>query len=240
MSIAKKSRQEVPDEKKEFDEFVYIISHDFSKPLRHVKQLCHLLFANMKEDLSEQQRLYLQAIEKAIGEGEGMLDGLLEFSRVNTRQSPPGNVNCNNLMLQVQRGLSLVFEETNPSVEYDNLPNIWADEAQVFQLFTHLISNAIKFRKADTRPEIHISAEVQGYMCEFTITDQGIGVDEGCEERIFLPFKTLHPSGCYTGTGMGLAVAKKIVQRHGGSIRCESNLGEYTRFIFTLPVSADA
>lgn len=228
-------QQEVSDIiEEEFNDFVYIVSHDFSKPLRHVKQLCNLLFADMQEQLSEQQRHYLQAIDKSVTHGENMLDSLLEYSRLNTVQFQPIQVNCNQVMLQVQQRLAVLFEDENPDIRCEELPEVTGDETQLCQLFTHLIHNAILYKKPNERPRITVSVVPQERGYHFTIKDEGIGIFPDCEEKVFKPFRRLHANHVYPGVGMGLSVCEKIVRKHGGKMWCESVQHEFTQIHFTL------
>jgi light-regulated signal transduction histidine kinase (bacteriophytochrome) len=163
-----------------------------------------------------------------------LIDDLLEFSRVTTRAKEPKPIDCEFLLNQTLSDLELYIKENKATVSHDPLPQLIADNTQLAQVFQNLIANGIKFHSEKT-PKIHIYAERKANEWVFSVQDNGIGIDPQYSEKIFEVFKRLHKKEEYPGTGIGLAVCKKIVERHGGRIWVESELGKGSTFYFTLP-----
>lgn len=163
-----------------------------------------------------------------------LINDLLAYSRIGTRGREFEPVSCEEVLGLALVNLLTVIEETESVVTHDELPTVLADKTQLVQLFQNLISNAIKFR-SDQQPRVHVSAERKENEWIFSVKDNGIGIDPRYEDRIFEVFQRLHGRGKYSGTGIGLAICKKIVERHGGSIRLQSAEGEGATFYFSLP-----
>jgi len=159
---------------------------------------------------------------------------LLAYSRVGTRGKPFQPTDCQAVLNQVLANLKVAIEESGAVITQDHLPMVMADESQMAQLFQNLINNAIKFR-GKASPQVHISAEQKEKDWVFSVRDNGIGIDPQYYERIFMLFQSLHSREEYPGTGMGLAICKKIVERHGGRIWVESEPGKGSTFYFTIP-----
>lgn len=171
---------------------------------------------------------------------QGLIEALLLYSRVNTRGKPPEPTDCEEVLKQTLNNLQVAIEEKDAEVTHDPLPGIMADDIQMVQLFQNLIGNGIKFQEEGQRPQVHISAEDQGGKWLFSFSDNGIGIDPESSERIFTIFQRLHARGKYPGTGIGLSVCKRIVERHGGRIWVESEPGKGATFKFTLPKTPPA
>jgi light-regulated signal transduction histidine kinase (bacteriophytochrome) len=165
-----------------------------------------------------------------------LINDLLEFSRVTTRAEEPEPTDSELVLNQVLSNLELYIKENKATVSYDSLPEIMADSTQLAQVFQNLVANGIKFHSEEA-PKIHISAERKASEWVFSVKDNGIGIDPQYSERIFEVFKRLHNKEEYPGTGIGLAICKKIVERHGGRIWVESELGKGSTFYFTLPIN---
>jgi light-regulated signal transduction histidine kinase (bacteriophytochrome) len=163
-----------------------------------------------------------------------LIDALLAYSRVTTRGAPFSHVDTNRAFSQAAADLSAAIGESHAVVTKDQLPTVTGDEAQLAELFQNLIGNAIKFRKSGTAPVVHVSAKKEDKEWLFSIRDNGIGMESKYFDRIFQIFQRLHTREEYPGTGIGLALCKRIVERHGGRIRVESAPGEGTTFLFTL------
>jgi light-regulated signal transduction histidine kinase (bacteriophytochrome) len=163
-----------------------------------------------------------------------MIEDLLAYSRVGTRGEPFGPVDCNDVAEEVTRNLEAAIDEQNATVTWDELPTVRADRTQLVQLLQNLIGNAIKFH-GEGAPRVHVSTERSGRQWVFSVRDNGIGIDPQYQDRIFQVFQRLHSRDKYPGTGIGLAVCKRIVDRHGGRIWFESEAGKGTTFHFTLP-----
>jgi light-regulated signal transduction histidine kinase (bacteriophytochrome) len=164
---------------------------------------------------------------------QNLINDLLSYSRIETRGGDFESVDCQVVLDDVLHTLQIKVEENDAVITHGPLPTVQADKVQLFQLFQNLISNAIKFR-SDKPPRIHIAAESQNGRWLFSVKDNGIGIDPKYLERIFVIFQRLHSQDKYPGTGIGLAICKKIVERHGGRIWVESQLGKGATFYFIL------
>ena len=236
----------------ELEQFAYVASHDLQEPLRMVASYVQLLAKDYAGKLDEDADEYIGFAVDGAKRMQRLIDDLLAFSRVGTRGQQFQPVDCNQLLQDVLRGLKLAIEESGAVVTYGELPTIMADRGQIYQLLQNLIANALKFR-ADAPPRIHISADLACRWGQrqsspgpavnsdehpnwvFAVADNGIGIDPQYAERIFVIFQRLHSRAQYSGTGIGLAICKKIVERHGGRIWVESTLGHGATFYFRLP-----
>ncbi|MBK8365015.1 MAG: GHKL domain-containing protein [Bacteroidetes bacterium] len=160
---------------------------------------------------------------------------LLNYSKIN-RQLPDVEVDLNTVVKDVLENLKTIIVESKTEIKIDELPVILADKTQMIQVFQNLLANAVKFQVKDNIPEIRISAERKTDEWLFSVKDNGIGIDKKYHDKVFVIFKQLHSKAMFNGTGIGLAVVKKIVERHGGTIWFESELGKGTTFYFTLKV----
>jgi light-regulated signal transduction histidine kinase (bacteriophytochrome) len=163
-----------------------------------------------------------------------LINDLLAYSRVGTRGKPSEPTDCGEILNKALINLRVAIEENNAVVTHDQLPTVAADATQMIQLFQNLIGNAIKFH-GDKRPEVHVGAKHNGNEWLFSVSDNGIGIDPKYHERIFVLFQRLHGRKEYPGTGIGLTVSKKIVERHKGRIWVESQSGQGATFHFTIP-----
>lgn len=168
-----------------------------------------------------------------------LINDLLTFSRVGTRGQPPAPTDCNAVLKDVLDNLQITIEENSASINSDPLPTVMADASQLTHLFQNLIANAIKFH-GEQAPKIHVSARRQDNEWVFSVRDNGIGIAPEFFERIFVIFQRLHSREKYSGTGIGLAVCKRIVERHGGHIWVESEPGNGSTFNFTLPANKNS
>jgi signal transduction histidine kinase len=220
---------------KELEQFAYVASHDLQEPLRMVSSYTQLLERRYGDKLDEKGRKFVDfAVDGAV-RMQQLINDLLEFSRVSTRGKPMKPVDMNRVLDTVKINLSVAIRESDAVVTNDQLPTVLADETQLVQLLQNLVGNAIKFRRAPpARPEVHVSAQVRETECVFTVRDNGIGIAPEYFERIFVIFQRLHAKGEYPGTGIGLAVCRRIVERHGGRIWVESAPGQGSTFYFAL------
>jgi light-regulated signal transduction histidine kinase (bacteriophytochrome) len=166
---------------------------------------------------------------------QGMINDLLAYSRVGTRAKSPEPTDSRLCLERAMANLKMAIDEASATVEYDSLPKIRGDETQLTQLFQNLLGNALKFR-GERSPEIKIGAEQRDGHWVFSVRDNGIGIDPQYSDRIFKVFQRLHTRDQYPGSGIGLAICKKIVERHGGQIWVDSQLGEGSTFRFTIPL----
>ncbi len=221
---------------RDLEQYMYVVSHDLQEPLRMVTSYMQLLSRRYHGRLDKDAD---QFIDFAVDGGQRMqalIKALLEYSRVGAREKSTKPVNTDKVLNQVLANLKVATEECNAVITRDLLPKVWADESQLVQLFQNLLSNAIKFR-GKTPVRIHISAERQTSDWLFSIRDNGVGIDPNFSERIFAIFQRLHTAADYPGTGIGLAICRKIVEHHGGRIWVSSEPGAGATFFFSL--SAD-
>lgn len=220
----------------ELEQFAHVISHDLQEPLRMISGYLALLDKRYGADLEEGGRTFLGYSLAASGRMTAMIRDLLAFSRVQTQGEAFRQLDMNQVLTAAVENVSVALQESNARLILpENLPDLPGDESQLVRLLQNLIANATKFRRADTAPEIRISAWIEDGKLVMTVSDNGIGLPPGSEERIFDSFERLHREE-YEGTGMGLAICKRIVERHGGSIRAENNIEKGALFQFALPL----
>jgi PAS domain S-box-containing protein len=219
---------------KELEQFAYVASHDLQEPLRMIASFVQLLDQKYKGKLDEKADKYIYfAVDGAL-RMQKLIDALLAYSRVTTWGASFGPVDTNRAFSQAVADLLPAIAESHAVVTKDLLPTVTGDEAQLAELFQNLIGNAIKFRKSGTAPVVHVSAKKEGKEWLFSVRDNGIGMEPEYFDRIFQIFQRLHTREEYPGTGIGLALCKRIVERHGGRVWVESAPGEGTKFFFTL------
>lgn len=224
---------------RELQDFAYVASHDLQEPLRKIIAFGSRLVDTAGSRLDETEQDYLQRMQRAAERMRGMIDALLNLSRVTTQARPFSPVDLNGVMQGVLSDLELRIENNRAAVTVEPLPTLHADPLQMRQLLLNLISNAIKFSRPGVDPVVRISAEESGSgqqreIC-LHIEDNGIGIEQQHLTRIFQPFQRLHGKGIYEGNGMGLAIVQKIVERHGGRIDITSQPGEGSTFTVILP-----
>ena len=219
----------------ELEQFAYVASHDLQEPLRVVTNYVQLL-DRRNESLDERSRHFIERSVAACGRMKRLIDDLLLFSRVTRKGGEFAPTDCAEVVRDALDNLALSIQESGAEVTTGELPTVTAERRQLLQLFQNLIGNAIKFR-ADLPPEIHVDAQHKGNEWTFSVRDNGIGIDPEQGERIFRIFQRLHTREEYTGTGIGLAVCKKIVERHGGRIWMTPNASAGATFSFTLQCS---
>jgi PAS domain S-box-containing protein len=221
---------------KELQDFAFVASHDLQEPLRKIQTFCDLAMRRCAPALDDTGRNYLDRVISAAERMRKLLYGLLEFSMVATNAKPFKEIDLGKIIREAADIFELSVKETGFRLEVENLPSIEADESQVLRLFQNLIGNALKFRGHET-PQMKVFGRSDGNrMCEIFVQDNGIGFDQQFAELIFRPYQRLHTRSEYEGTGMGLAICRKIVERHGGTIRAESQPGKGSVFIISLPL----
>jgi len=220
----------------ELEQFAYVISHDLQEPLRMVSSYTQLLAQRYGDKLDEDADEFIAYAVDGAKRMQALLHDLLEYSRVGTRGKPFSWVNCKDAVDQAMANLQIAIQESGASVICDTLPTVMGDEGQLVRLFQNLIGNAIRFRR-DEPPSVRISAQRRYNKVAFSVQDNGIGIDPAHSQSIFEIFRRLHTREEYPGTGMGLAICKKIVERHGGHISVQSRPGEGSTFRFTLEVT---
>ncbi len=218
----------------ELEQFAYVASHDLQEPLRMIASYLQLLQRKYQGKIDDKADKYIHFAVDGASRMQNLINDLLEFSRVTTRARDFESVDCDFVLNQVLSNLEVPIKENEVAISYDPLPEITADNVQLAQVFQNLISNAIKFRSEEA-PRIHISVKKETDQWLFSVQDNGIGIDPKYSEKIFEVFKRLHRKEEYPGTGIGLSICKKIVERHRGHIWVESELGKGSTFRFTLP-----
>ncbi|MFN8283108.1 MAG: ATP-binding protein [Chitinophagales bacterium] len=218
---------------KELGQFAYIASHDLQEPLRTISNYVSLFQKKYEGKLDTDGDKYLNSVTAATVRMQDLIRDVLEYSRIGHDKTLT-NIDCNLLVQAVLTDLSVSIKESNALIHIDDLPAIDGYYADLRSLFQNLISNAIKYRKADTRIKITISAQPNTDVWQFSIMDNGIGIEEIYYEKIFIIFQKLHGKGEFAGTGIGLAQCKKIVEMHGGKIWVDSEIGKGSTFYFTI------
>jgi len=222
---------------KELEQFAYITSHDLQGPLRKITGYIRLLQRRYAGKLGTDADDFLGYIVQSAEKMRRLINDLLIYSRVGNHPIMAEWVDMEKVLLQVMGNLEEEIQKTGAKIEYSNLPKVWADPIQMEELLQNLLSNAIKFH-GDEPPRVRISARRTGQFWEFAVSDNGIGIPQEFHNRIFIIFQRLHTEDKYPGTGIGLAICKKIVHRHGGEIWVKSSPGEGATFYFTIPARA--
>ena len=234
--LLKLKLEELTQSNEELEQFAYVSSHDLQEPLRMITSYLQLLQRKYQGNLDDKADKYIHFAVDGASRMLNLINDLLEFSRVTRSTRVPEPTNCEFILHQALANLKLMIGDNKVTISHDPLPDVMADSTQLIQLFQNLIFNGIKFQ-SDEAPQIHVSAEKKESEWVFSVQDNGIGIDPQYSEKIFEIFKRLHTREKYSGTGIGLAICKRIVERHGGCIWVESELGKGSTFYFTLPIN---
>ncbi|WP_265112244.1 PAS domain S-box protein [Halosolutus halophilus] len=220
------------------EQFAYAASHDLQEPLRMVSSYLQLIERRYADDLDEDAQEFIEFATDGADRMRNMIDGLLQYSRVETQGDDFEPVELNAVVEDVCDDLQVRIEETDAEITADSLPRVNSDEEQLRQVFQNLLDNAIEYSD-DEPPKVDISAERNDAKWVVSVSDEGIGIEPDDADRVFEVFQSLHPPDEHGGTGIGLAVCKRIVERHNGDIWIDSEPGEGTTFSFTLPAASD-
>ena len=231
----REAHEELKRSNAELEQFAYVASHDLQEPLRMVSSYTQLLMRRYGDKLDGDAKDFTAFIVDGATRMKQLIEDLLAYSRVGTRDKNFKPVDAESSLKRALTNLRAAIQDSGATVTQDKLPTIPCDEVQLAQLFQNLIGNALKFRKPDVAPAVHVGAAEQGAEWEFMVRDNGIGIEPQYFERIFMVFQRLHDKGEYPGTGIGLAIVKKVVERHGGRIWVQSQPGAGTTFHFTMP-----
>jgi signal transduction histidine kinase len=238
--------EELQRSNRELEEFAFVASHDLQEPLRKIRAFGDRLQQKFSGQLGETGSNYVVRMQAASERMSALIDDLLSFSRVTTKQRPFVRVDLNEIMHRVMDDLDYAIEETNAQLHIDPMPTIDADASQMAQVFMNLVANSLKFHSPDARPIIAITCESnlaspladdKRHWCCLRFADQGIGFEAQYAERVFSLFQRLHGRDEYSGTGIGLALCRKIIERHGGTITAQSEPGEGAIFTIFLPMT---
>lgn len=219
----------------QLENFAYIASHDLKAPIRTIISFTQLLQKNLQGKMDDREKEFFQFIVSASNNMQRMVNDLLDYSRINSTQIAVTAFDPCDLLCEIQRELGANIEDKQAIITLHELPEtIYGDRTKLRKVFQNLITNALKFQQKDRAPRIKISAESRNDHWIFTVKDNGIGIEEVYQEKIFLLFRRLHSESKYTGTGIGLAICKKIVEQHHGDIGVNSSLGDGSEFYFSI------
>lgn len=229
----KKQETEVEKITKESQHFAYAASHDLQEPLRMITSYLQIVSSRYKDKIDAEGAEFIGYALDGSARMKNLINGLLEFSRLNNITDVK-KMNTNATLTSVLDNLEFYIKESNAEIKSDDLPELIADQTLISKLFQHLLSNAIKFR-TETPPKIKVSVEKLDSAYKFSVSDNGIGIQKEYFDKIFVIFQRLHAKNKYPGTGIGLALCKKIVEQHGGTLWVESEPNQGATFHFTIP-----
>jgi len=222
----------------DLERFAYVASHDLKEPLRMISSFSQLLEQKYRDTMDDEGKEFIRFSLEGALRMQRLIDDLLAYSRVGTSGNPFAPVDGNEVLKEILTNIRLMVDESNATVTSDPLPTVQADVVQLGQVFQNLIVNGIKFQSHGT-PRIHVSAKTVNKEMVFSVKDNGIGIDPKYHGKLFTIFQRLHTKEEYSGTGIGLAVCKRIIERHKGRIWVESEPGKGSTFCFSLPHSGD-
>jgi len=220
---------------RELEQFAFVASHDLQEPLKIISLYLQILDRKYKGKLDDKADGNISAILEKAERMQELIQSILSYARVGKGNTEFTKLDCNVVLNQAIENLKVTIEENSAQIKCDGCPVIMGDEIRLTQLFQNLISNAIKFHKKGEIPYVHISAKQKDDQWVFSIEDKGIGMEKEDIQNIFEVFRRLHPQSEYAGSGIGLALCKRIVESHGGNIWAESEVGKGTVFYFTIP-----
>lgn len=222
------------------EQFAYVASHDLQESIRTVASMAEILVRRYKSQLDADAGKVLELIIRGAQRMTSLVQDLLAYAQVRVEMDRPSSFSLDENVETALSQLKGAIDESNALITHDPLPEIQADQGQMVRLFQNLLGNALKYRRPDVRPVIHVSAKQEGSEWLITIKDNGIGFDPKYAIDIFAPFKRLHTKEQYDGSGVGLAICKRIVDNHGGRIWAESKVGQGSTFFVSLPLEGKA
>jgi light-regulated signal transduction histidine kinase (bacteriophytochrome) len=227
--------RELERSNRDLEQFAYVASHDLQEPLRQVRAFVKLLRDRHSDKFDAKAAQYFEFVNEGAARMSDLVQGLLAYSRVGAKDERKQPIACQKAMETALANLQAGIAESRARITHDDLPTVVAEPTQLSQLFQNLIGNAVKFRRDGQDPEIPVGCCRDDGHWLFRVKDNGIGIDPDYHGKVFLIFQRLHGREKYSGTGIGLAICKKIVEQHGGRIWIESKAGEGSTFCFTLP-----
>ena len=225
--------EELRNSNAELERFAYVASHDLQEPLRMVSSFMGLLQKKYNDKFDDTARTYIRYATDGAERMKKLILDLLLFSKADSHKEPKQPLDCNQLLAELQQDLQKAITESKATIKAMPLPIVTGYKTQLQQVFQNLVSNAIKYRN-ENPPQIQIGCEEKDTYWQFYVKDNGIGIDPKYFDKIFIIFQRLHNKDKFSGTGIGLAISRKIVERHGGSIWVESKPGEGSAFYFTV------
>ncbi|MEM9543334.1 MAG: ATP-binding protein [Cyanobacteria bacterium P01_E01_bin.42] len=228
-----KLARELERSNQDLEKFAYVASHDLQEPLNLISSYVQLLEMRYSDRLDESAKEFINFAVEGVTHMQTLIDDLLTYSRLGTQQKKFAEIEIEDVLKRVCLNLQTKIDESEATILYDRLPSVWSDRTQLIQVFQNLIGNAIKFRREEP-PRIQIEVKEQEEEYLFSVCDNGIGIDPQFNDRIFIIFQRLHSRDEYSGTGIGLALCKKIIEHRGGRIWIESELGKGSTFYFTI------
>lgn len=235
-STLKRTSMELARSNAELEQFAYAASHDMQEPLRTIIGATQILVRDHSEKLEPEAREWLGFAAEGAKRMQGLLQALLYYARLGAQQRPFELVDCEYVYRAATANLKIAIEESRAELTHSPLPMVMGDGIQLIQLFQNLLANAIKFRRPERTPQVHVWAQQQEKEWRISVRDNGVGIDPKNLSRLFTLFQRLHTRAEYDGEGIGLAICKKIVERHNGHIGVESTRGEGSTFYFTIPM----
>lgn len=234
-TVRKQLQDSLTESNTALEQFAYVASHDLQEPLRTMGAFTELLSKKYRGAMDAEADRFLDFISQGVARMNTLVSDLLAYARLRTEEKRPSSVALDEDLEAALTHLGQAISESGAAVTHDPLPTLQVDRGQMVRLFQNLIGNAIKYRKPDQTPEVHIAAEQKGAEWVISVRDNGIGFDPKYASTIFEPFKRLHTAAEYPGTGVGLSICRRIVQIQGGRIWAESQPGVGTTLYFTLP-----
>jgi signal transduction histidine kinase len=238
-AVLDRQARRLAESNRDLQEFAYVASHDLQEPLRKILAFSDRLGSRLGDDLDDTARDYFERLRNAATRMQKLIDDLLVFSRVQTQGNTQQRADLAEIVRSVVGDLEIAIEESGTTVSVGDLPAIEADPSQMRQLFQNLIGNAMKFSKEGVAPMIAVAGGIEetadGPVCVITVADNGIGFEPEHAEKIFTVFQRLHGRGEYEGSGIGLAVTRRVAERHGGTIRATGRPGHGATFVIRIP-----
>jgi PAS domain S-box-containing protein len=230
----KNKERELAESNIELERFAYVASHDLQEPLRKINTFLSLFLSKNQNNFDEKSKTYLDKVTDSTRRMQNLIDDLLNFSRANNIKGEIEEINCNDKINYIRENYNLLPTDKKVLINSNTLPVIKGYKTQILSLFQNLINNAIKYNKSDN-PEVQIDSKDTGKEYIFSIKDNGIGIEQEDFDKIFLPFQRLHGKSEFSGSGIGLATCKKIIEKHKGKIWLESEVGKGSTFYFSVP-----